>query len=133
MDVSVTIAVQLFDVLNIAYMTQKFYPASRIRFETIDEAAAIIRVSGNCQQTLCWRFLETFHDQRRIVLRNQPAANQIIIARLQAILPDDTRVFGALDVSAIGDESRRRLEFLEVQLPHGISIRNNAAGNHFSA
>src|SRR6185437_16363440 len=102
-DVGIAIAMQLLYVLNTVHVTQKAHSISRLCAQMVNEVAAIVRVAGNGQNFLAWRLLKAFNNHASIVFRHQPAGDQVILSRFQAILPNDFWISRALDVSAVGN------------------------------
>ena len=94
---------QFLYLVDVVHMPQKTYPGPGIGFQIAGECAAIIRISGNRQNTLGWSFLEALDDHCGIVLWNQTAGNQVILARFQAVLAHDLGMGRALDVRSVGD------------------------------
>src|SRR5436305_10528290 len=103
MNVSVSIAVEFLYMLDAVHVSEEADAITGIALEIADPLAAVIRISGNGQDAVGSRLLESFHDQRSIVFRDQAAGDEVIASGLQPVLLQHFRMGGYLDVAAVSD------------------------------
>src|SRR5205823_617947 len=133
MNICIRIAVQLFHVLHTVHMTQKAHTLAGIIFQVYDPLAAVIRVARDGEDPIRVRLLEALHNQSGIIFRYQAAGDQIIASWFEAILTDNFRMFRNFNIPAISNARGRRIEFLQVELPHAVGVSNDAPGQNLSA